>query len=308
MQRLFDGLRAAISRITFRPCTLTVLAYLDSSIRVMEQNPTAASTERPLPRSVLICHHDAELDHAGLSRWLGSFTELAGVVLIRERKGQLKRRLRREWKRSGPLRLMDVLAFRLYYRVFLSGADGKWTARQLALLAQKYPAVQAPVLETHSPNTAAVQEFIRAIGCDLMLARCKFLLRREVFNIPTTGTFVLHPGICPEYRNAHGCFWALSRRDLERVGVTLLQIDEGVDTGPVYGYFTYEYDEAAESHYRIQWRCVLENLDAIATKLLDIAAGRASRIDTAGRQSAVWGQPWLSSYLRWKRHARGRTA
>jgi folate-dependent phosphoribosylglycinamide formyltransferase PurN len=274
----------------------------------MEHTQPAASIQGPRPRSVLICHHDAELDHAGLSRWLGSFTDLAGVVLIRERKGQVRRRLRRERQRSGLLRLIDVMAFRLYYRVVLSRADRKWTAQQLAVLTQKYPAVQAPVLETHSPNTADVREFIGAVGCDLMLARCKFILRPEVFNIPKAGTFVLHPGVCPEYRNAHGCFWALVRRDLERVGVTLLRIDEGVDTGPVYGYFRYDYDEAAESHNRIQWRCVLENLDAIAAKLLDIDAGQATRIDTAGRESAVWGQPWLSSYFRWKRHARGRTA
>ena len=39
------------------------------------------------------------------------------------------------------------------------------------------------------------------------------------------GTFVMHPGICPEYRNAHGCFWALANRDLARVGMTLLRAD-----------------------------------------------------------------------------------
>jgi len=36
----------------------------------------------------------------------------------------------------------------------------------------------------------------------------------------------MHPGICPEYRNSHGCFWALANDDPERVGVTLLQIDK----------------------------------------------------------------------------------
>jgi len=43
-----------------------------------------------------------------------------------------------------------------------------------------------------------------------------------------SAAFVLHPGICPEYRNAHGCFWALVNRDLARVGVTLLRADRGV--------------------------------------------------------------------------------
>ena len=71
-----------------------------------------------------------------------------------------------------------------------------------------------------------------------MVARCKRILKERIFAVPRPGTYVLHPGICPEYRNAHGAFWALARRDLDKVGLTLLRIDKGVDTGPVYGYFT----------------------------------------------------------------------
>jgi hypothetical protein len=259
-------------------------------------------------KTVLICHDDAPLDREGLARWLASFSDLAGVVMIREDGAPLRRRLRRELRRSGVVRLLDVLAFRLYYRIALAGRDRRWTAEQLERLRAGYPPATPPVLEVRSPNSPESREFIRALAPDIVLARCKFLLKSEIFEIPRCGTFVLHPGICPEYRNAHGCFWALAQRDLERVGVTLLQIDEGVDTGPVYGYYTYDYDEAAESHYRIQWRCVLENLDSIAEKFRGIAQGRAVPLDTAGRHSAAYGQPWLTRYLSWKRHARSRTA
>jgi hypothetical protein len=259
-------------------------------------------------RTLLICHDDAPLDFDGLARWLGSFSELAGIIVIREGRGQIRRRLRRELKRSGLVRLLDVMAFRAWYRVALAGADRRWTLQQLNELRQRYPAIDVPVLEVASPNSVEAREFVTALAPDLLLARCKFLLKREIFDIPRCGTFVLHPGICPEYRNAHGCFWALAQRDLERVGVTLLRIDEGVDTGPVHGYYTYDYDEAAESHYRIQWRCVLENLDDIARRLGDIAAGRAVPLDTSGRRSAVYGQPWLTRYFSWKRRARRRSA
>ena len=114
----------------------------------------------------------------------------------------------------------------------------------------------------------------------------------------------MHPGICPEYRNAHGCFWALAKRDLNKVGMTLLKIDKGVDTGPAYGYYTSRYDELTESHIVIQHRVVLDNLDALRTKLLEIFGGVATPLDTSGRPSAVWGKPWLTSYLKWKSQAR----
>nr|NIO21994.1 formyl transferase [Candidatus Aenigmarchaeota archaeon] len=159
---------------------------------------------------------------------------------------------------------------------------------------------------THSPNTPETEHFIKRLEPDIMIVRCKFLLKKHIFSIPNRGTFVFHPGVCPEYRNAHGCFWALVNRDLDKVGMTLLKIDEGIDTGPVYGYFTYQYDEEKESHIVIQNRVVFDNLDRLKKKLVEVHYGSANPIDTSGRKSGTWGQPWLTSYLAWKSRARKR--
>jgi methionyl-tRNA formyltransferase len=115
---------------------------------------------------------------------------------------------------------------------------------------------------------------------------------------------VLHPGICPEYRNAHGCFWALVNRDPSRVGLTMLRIDRGIDTGPIFLQAGCSFDERADSHIVIQYRAVLENLEAIRRTLVEICRGTAKPLSVAGRKSAVWGQPRLSSYFRWKYAAR----
>src|SRR6185295_8224682 len=148
--------------------------------------------------------------------------------------------------------------------------DREWEEKQLDRLRSQYPAdlSQVPALTVSSPNSAEARAFVKRIHPDLAIARCKVLLDREIYKIPRTGTFVLHPGICPEYRNAHGAFWALAERDLGNVGLTLLEIDRGVDTGPVYGYYSYEFDEVNESHIVIMTRLVLENLDALRDKLL----------------------------------------
>ena len=261
-------------------------------------------------KTLLICHDDAPLDRIGLARWLHATSELVGMIVLEETGGRFMRRVRREIDRVGVLRFLDVSAFRLYYRAVLAGGDRAWEERALADLQQRFPPLPdaLPVLRTHSPNSAEAEDFVREHAPDVMIARCKFILKPRVFGIPATGTFVMHPGVCPEYRNAHGCFWALARDDLEKVGMTLLQIDEGVDTGPVYGYYSYAYDPVAESHVVIQHRTVLENLDEIAEKLQNVHAGEAERIDTEGRNSGVWGQPWLTRHLAWKRRARRRAA
>jgi hypothetical protein len=259
-------------------------------------------------KTLLICHHDAALDRVGIARWLASFSELVGVVEIREPRQRLWRRIRREVKRVGLLRFLDVLAYRAYERLALTPGDRAWQADALERLCAAYApvATPTPIVVTAGPNTPEATAFIRRCRPDVVLARCKSLLTKDVFAVPSRGTFVLHPGICPEYRNAHGCFWALANDDLHKVGATLLQIDEGVDTGPVYGYFSYAYDEVAESPFVIHSRVVLENLDLIRQTLIDVAQGRAARLDTSRRPSAVWGQPWLTKYLRWKSQARRR--
>jgi hypothetical protein len=257
-------------------------------------------------KTLLICHEDSALDREVIPRWLASFSDLVGVVVLKEARSKRLERIRREIRRSGLFRFLDVVAFRIYYRLRWAGRDRAWEGAVGSELARRFPEQpeRAPVLTTESPNSEEAERFIRDAGPDLMVARCRTLLDERIFSLAPTGTFVLHPGITPEYRNSHGCFWALANRDLERVGMTLLRIDVGVDTGPVYGYYSYDYDERRESHAVIQKRMVLENLDAVRDKLLEVHAGETVPLDTTGRESGAWGQPWLTKYVRWKLAAR----
>ena len=145
----------------------------------------------------------------------------------------------------------------MYYRLFLAGQDTKWEEQKLAEIKTLFPMhKEPPMLISHSPNTDEVENFIKDAEPDIIVARCKVILKKKIFSLAKTGTVVMHPGICPEYRNAHGCFWALVNADFEKVGMTLLKIDEGVDTGPTYGYYSYAYNSLNESHIRIQNRVV----------------------------------------------------
>jgi len=257
-------------------------------------------------KTLLICHEDSQLDREVIARWLASFSDLVGVLVVREGKAKRVERSRREIRRSGLLRFLDVVAFRVYYRLRLARKDQTWETNARTELSHRYPDVPdtTPIVTTASPNSAEAERFIEEAAPDVVIARIRMLLDERIFSIASTGTFVLHPGITPEYRNSHGCFWALANRDLEHVGMTLLRIDAGVDTGPVYGYCTYEYDERRESHVVIQKRMVLENLDAVRETLLAVQRGDALPLDTTGRESGAWGQPWLTKYVRWKLAAR----
>jgi hypothetical protein len=259
------------------------------------------------PTVVLICHEQDRLDTEGLASWLASTMRLAGLIIIRDPRNRLWRAARREVRRVGWLRFVDVIAFRAFARLRLARRDAAWKESELQRLRQRYPAdlESVPRIVVSSPNSDESRTFIERLRPDIAIARCKVILKRAIFEVPRAGTFVMHPGICPEYRNAHGCFWALARRDLHRVGMTLLRVDPGVDTGPVFLHGTYDFDEVAESHSVIQYRAVFENLDAIGAVLTSICRGEhVEPVNTDGRESAVWGQPRLTTYLRWKWNAR----
>jgi hypothetical protein len=264
-------------------------------------------TNCDLPAVVLICHEQDRLDTEGLASWLASTLRLAGLIIIRDQPGRLRRAARREIRRVGWWRFLDVLAFRAYARLRLSGGDSAWKDEAVRRLRERYPADldSVPRIVVSSPNSEQARAFIASLRPDVAIARCKVILKPEVFELPRVGTFVMHPGICPEYRNAHGCFWALVNRDLDRVGMTLLRVDAGIDTGPAYLHGRCEIDEARESHVVIQYRAVIENLDAIGRILLALSRGdHVPSVNVEGRTSATWGQPRLTDYFRWKWAAR----
>src|SRR6266540_3361029 len=105
-------------------------------------------------RTALICHHDNPLNREVLPRFMATFSDLAGVVVIRERPGRMKKRLMFEWRRSR-LRMLDVFAFRLYYRLRLAKRDRAWIEQRVAAGRGRYPSPPSdvPIHETDDPNS-----------------------------------------------------------------------------------------------------------------------------------------------------------
>ncbi len=252
-------------------------------------------------KTALIYHKDSDLNRDVLPKWLSSFSNLVCLVEINEDKSRKYNRLRNEYQRTGILGVLDALLFKIYYKVCLAN---KLTATKFNLrrksgsygeLVEKVPKV---IVE--SPNDDKAVDFLKQYKPDMVIARCKFILKEKVFAIPTVGTFVMHPGICPEYRNSHGCLWAMINKDYEKIGMTLLKVNKGIDTGPIFGYFKVDFG-LDENPLAVQEKVVFDNLEAIRSKLEQIYNGEAEAIKIdANRKSGFWGQPKLSSFIKWK--------
>ncbi|MAF08989.1 methionyl-tRNA formyltransferase [Candidatus Poribacteria bacterium] len=98
--------------------------------------------------------------------------------------------------------------------------------------------VEAEVLgvPVHQPERARAGEFVGLLA-DMapdVIAIVAYgqILPRSILDIPAHGCLNVHPSLLPSYRGAAPIQWALWNGD-EQTGVTIMQIDEGEDTGPI---------------------------------------------------------------------------
>lgn len=74
-------------------------------------------------------------------------------------------------------------------------------------------------LQAYTPDVAVVVAFGQ-------------ILPRAVLDVPPRGSINVHASLLPKYRGAAPIAWAIIRGETE-TGVSIMQMDEGMDTGPV---------------------------------------------------------------------------
>jgi hypothetical protein len=84
--------------------------------------------------------------------------------------------------------------------------------------------------EINRPETV---KYIKSMEPDIILVCMAPILKPEVFSIPRIATVNVHFGIAPHYRGEHTIFWPLYFGDYDNIGVTLHQINKGIDSGTI---------------------------------------------------------------------------
>lgn len=90
-----------------------------------------------------------------------------------------------------------------------------------------------PVLQPPSLKDPDVVAQLRDLNPDVMVvAAFGQILRADVLNLPTFGCINLHASLLPRWRGAAPVAAAIKADDA-KTGVTLMKMDEGLDTGPI---------------------------------------------------------------------------
>jgi methionyl-tRNA formyltransferase len=106
------------------------------------------------------------------------------------------------------------------------------------------------------------------------------ILKKDFFSVPKFGTVNVHFSLLPKYRGAAPIQWSLLNGETSG-GVTVFEIDEGLDTGPVYKQLQ---TEITPDDNAISMREKLTDLGIKALKdvLSEIESGRAKKVSQKG--------------------------
>jgi len=90
-----------------------------------------------------------------------------------------------------------------------------------------------PVLQPARPTDRAFVDRLRMLAPDVgVVVAYGHILKPELLALPGHGMVNVHPSLLPELRGAAPVEWAILN-GLEKTGVTIMRMDEGLDSGPI---------------------------------------------------------------------------
>jgi folate-dependent phosphoribosylglycinamide formyltransferase PurN len=142
--------------------------------------------------------------------------------------------LRRRIRRFGLGKVVGQVAFRTIvvpWLKMLSRQRVSEIVHQFTLDPSPIPPTSLTIIK--SVNSEECIQVLRALQPDvIVVSGTRIISNRVLRSIPAV--FInMHAGITPTYRGCHGGYWSLVEGDRDGCGVTVHQVDAGVDTGPI---------------------------------------------------------------------------
>ena len=163
-----------------------------------------------------------------------------------------------------------------------------------------------PVLQPEKLKDPDFLAQLAALKANLFVVVAFRMLPKEVWQMPSMGTFNLHASLLPQYRGAAPINWAIIRGE-KFTGVTTFLLDEQIDTGKILfqeNCAIEDYEDAGSLHDKLMQmgaELVLKTVDALEnhrTKPYE---------QTAGLNKTIYPAPKLTRencHVDWRRSAR----
>lgn len=163
----------------------------------------------------------------------GLAARLGRLTVIEERpetKGEI---IRRRLRLVGPVATAGQVAFGVWQRIASRRAAGRLDEiRRQHGLDPSRPS-DIPIHRVGSLNSEEARALLKSLDPDVVAVYGTRILSRKTLAAVEVPFINYHAGINPKYRGQHPAYWALAAGDDEHAGVTIHEVDAGVDTGGV---------------------------------------------------------------------------
>lgn len=140
-----------------------------------------------------------------------------------------------------------------------------------------------PIIRTKDINSEETVSHIKIFQPDIIVcAYFNQILKKGVCEIPKLNCVNIHLALSQKYRGLNSYFWVLVNNETES-GVTLHEIDEGIDTGKVIAQRTVKIEDS-DTAIGLFIKLAQEGAELFLSSLNDIAQGKFTINDTSGSQ------------------------
>ena len=217
------------------------------------------------------------------------------VPIIVEGKESRKKFLRRRVKRLGLATVLGQVAF-----VAIVPFIRRRSAARIAQIIERGGldvdrSIFDRALQVESINGPETLEWLRRARPKVIVVNGTRIIARRVLEATNAVFINTHCGMTPEYRGAHGGYWALYGGDRNRCGVTVHLVDAGIDTGEILAQAT--IDPGPDDN--IVTYPYLQIAAAMPLLLETVRAAVDGKLAPTRREgaSAIWYHPTLLQYL-----------
>jgi folate-dependent phosphoribosylglycinamide formyltransferase PurN len=225
---------------------------------------------------------------------INSIYPICSVII--EEKEDTRNFVKRRIKKLGIMTVIGQIFFQFFIMRMLSIFSIKRInaiIKENQLKASRIPANK--IKRVTSINDESVKEILQQINPEVVIVNGTRIISKKILGSVNCAFINTHAGITPMYRGVHGAYWALVNNDKTNCGVTIHQVDTGIDTGNILyqskidiikqdNFVTYPYLQIAQGILILQ--------KAVG----DALKGKLNAIVKTGT-SNLWYHPTIWQYL-----------
>jgi len=220
--------------------------------------------------------------------------DIQGVIL--EDAVSTKEFLKKRIKKLGLWKVAGQVLFQLSVAQILNRTSlkrKKEILKKYDLDDSKIPAEK--VIRINSVNNPKCISLLEKLNPEIVIVNGTRIISKKVLESVPIKFINIHAGITPKYRNVHGAYWAVVNNDWENCGVTVHEVDSGIDTGNII------YQQKIEITNRDNFSTypllqLAEGIIYLKKALSDIFSNNLS-FKKNNLKSKIWHHPTLGQYL-----------